>query len=454
MRGEEVVARSPLNRKRRLRWSWIGILALAGWITLTPPAVAQRRPLPLLTPITRQEPDPLVPEAVLRGDRPLTAEEAQGLAVALDALRQEGVILDAQGQSDAAYEIWVREVRLRQFLGPQAELEGLNWLGQRAWIDDRTPVLRGVGDRLVIVEAQILENPPNLDLWLTIAQTYETVRQRDPAIAAYERILDYSRQQRDGQLERSTLETLGQLYLNWFRYADAARIYAELAQQVRQQGTPMDEAAVLERLAYAYERDGQYAAAIATQERLIELYTAEAIADAPPTRLNQVQVMPLPRLSIAIANNYRALRRYDRAARSYQTALTAAQLSQQFGYASDALRQLAELYKSIERWEDAVVAYEGLVTIEQQSYSVYGMMRAYDELGRIHRSQGQVREALVAFEQGLRLAQQLGFREAYFQAQLRSLRPPLRPFRRPVMLEESEAESNGDTPAMDHNSTP
>ena len=419
----------------RRGWSWAGI-ALAGLLAIAPPAIAQPPPF-LLDPITDQDEEPLVDEAVVEGDRSLTSEEALELEAALDDLRQEGLVLDQQGQRDAAYEIWVRELRLRQFLGYRAEIEALNWLGQRAFQDDRTEELRAVGDRLALIEAMALEElDVDLDLWITIAQTYETVRKKDEAIAAYVRVLDYSRQQRDPALEQSTLQTLGQLYLNWFDYGDAAATYQELAQILQRQGDRAQEAQALENLAYAYEQDQQYLQAIATQERLIELYTADVLERTSPEQINQVQVMPVPRLKIAIANNYQALGRYDRAAINYQAALTAAQLSQQFGYASDALRQLAELYKTIERFDDAVVAYRRLVDVEQQSYSVYGMMRAYDEIGRIHRDRGQIPQSLAAFEQALRLAQQLGFREAYFERQLLSVRPPLRPVRVPEVAPE------------------
>lgn len=419
----------------RRGWSWTGI-ALAGLLAIAPPAIAQPPPF-LLDPITDQDEEPLVDEAVVEGDRSLTSEEALELEAALDDLRQEGLVLDQQGQRDAAYEIWVRELRLRQFLGYRAEIEALNWLGQRAFQDDRTEELRAVGDRLALIEAMALEElDVDLDLWITIAQTYETVRKKDEAIAAYIRVLDYSRQQRDAALEQSTLQTLGQLYLNWFDYGDAATTYQALAQILQRQGDRAQEAQALENLAYAYEQDQQYLQAIATQERLIELYTADVLERTSPEQINQVQVMPVPRLKIAIANNYQALGRYDRAAINYQAALTAAQLSQQFGYASDALRQLAELYKTIERFDDAVVAYRRLVDVEQQSYSVYGMMQAYDEIGRIHRDRGQIPQSLAAFEQALRLAQQLGFREAYFERQLLSVRPPLRPVRVPEVAPE------------------
>lgn len=424
-------------------WSWSGI-ALAGLLAIAPPAIAQQPPF-LLDPITDQDEEPLVDEAVVEGDRSLTPEEAMELEASLDDLRQEGLALDQQGQRDAAYEIWVRELRLRQFLGYRAEIEALNWLGQRAFQDDRTEELRAVGDRLALIEAMALEEPDvDLDLWITIAQTYETVRKKDEAIAAYVRVLDYGRQQRDAALEQSTLQTLGQLYLNWFDYGDAATTYQELAQILQRQGDRAQEAQALENLAYAYEQDQQYLQAIATQERLIELYTADVLERTSPEQINQVQVLPVPRLKIAIANNYQALGRYDRAAINYQAALTAAQLSQQFGYASDALRQLAELYKTIERFDDAVVAYRRLVDVEQQSYSVYGMMRAYDEIGRIHRDRGQIAQSLAAFEQALGLAQQLGFREAYFERQLLLVRPPLRPVRvpeiAPEVLDGSDAE--------------
>ncbi|MGB3517592.1 MAG: tetratricopeptide repeat protein [Elainellaceae cyanobacterium] len=434
-RHNSIQHNSIQHNSGRRGWSWAGI-ALAGLLAIAPPAIAQPPPF-LLDPITDQDAEPLVDEAVVEGDRSLTSEEALELEAALDDLRQEGLVLDQQGQRDAAYEIWVRELRLRQFLGYRAEIEALNWLGQRAFQDDRTEELRAVGDRLALIEAMALEESDvDLDLWITIAQTYETVRKKDEAIAAYIRVLDYSRQQRDAALEQSTLQTLGQLYLNWFDYGDAATTYQELAQILQRQGDRAQEAQALENLAYAYEQDQQYLQAIATQERLIELYTADVLERTSPEQINQVQVMPVPRLKIAIANNYQALGRYDRAAINYQAALTAAQLSQQFGYASDALRQLAELYKTIERFDDAVVAYRRLVDVEQQSYSVYGMMQAYDEIGRIHRDRGQIPQSLAAFEQALRLAQQLGFREAYFERQLLSVRPPLRPVRVPEVAPE------------------
>jgi tetratricopeptide (TPR) repeat protein len=403
---------------------------------------AMGQPMPLLAPITEDDLEaeveageqPLVPDEVADGDRPLTPAEATQLDAQLDALRAEGAALYAIGDVDGAYAVWVRELRYRQFLERRNEIEALNVIGQTAAADDRTDVLRAAGDRLEVVEQSLLDDPMvmlDLDLMTAIAQTYEAVRKKDAAIAAYGRILERSRQQQNLSLEMMTLATLGQIYVSWFEYASAAATYQELLVLAQNGGDRRQQIEILEQLAAVYDAAEQYELAIVSREDLIRLYTEEAVANADPTASEPPQVMAIARLKLAIANSYRALEQYGLAAVNYQAALAAAQATQQFGYAGDAVRQLAEMYTDLERYDDAIFSYRLLMDVERQSYSTYGVMDAYDEIGKLERDRRHVPEAIAAFEQGYRLAAELGFREAYFQRQLDSMRPAMRPQRRP-----------------------
>lgn len=393
------------------------------WV-MAAPSFGQNAPQPLLAPITAEEAPEWVSPEVEEGTRPLSTDEQRALSTYLDGLAIEGETLYATGQRDAAYEVWVRELRLRQLLGYRNEIAALSRVGQRSWQDDRTEVLRAVGDRLEVVEQVALaETASDLDLLMTIAQTYEIVRKRDEAIAAYGRVLDLSRQRQDPILEAMTLQSLAGIYQNWFDYSNAATVYQELLLLAQGQGDRLRQAEVLEQLAYVYEQDRQYELAIVSCEQLIDLYTAAALETATPEERATVQVMEEPRLRLAIANHYRALQQYDTAARTYQRAIASAQASQQFGYASDALRRLATLYQELGQVPDAIIAYQLLVQVEQQSYSFYGMMDAYDELGQIHRNLGQTAEAIAAFSQAAQLADQLDFRRSYFRQQLESVTP-------------------------------
>lgn len=434
-------------------FSWVSTGAIATMImAMATAAIGQ--PMPLLAPITDDDLEaeveageqPLVSEEVAEGDRPLTPDEATRLDAQLDALRAEGAALYAIGDVDGAYALWVRELRYRQFLDRRNEIEALSFVGQTAAADDRTDVLRAAGDRLEVVEQSILADPTvtlDLDLMTTIAQTYEVVRKKDAAIAAYGRILAVSRQRQDTALEMMTLATLGQIYVSWFEYASAATTYQELLLLAQNAGDRSQQIEILEQLAYVHEEAEQHEQAIASREALITLYTEEAFANADPTATEPPPVMDVARLKLAIANSYRTLEQYGLAAVNYQAALASAQATQQFGYAGDALRQLAEMYADLGRYDDAIFSYRLLMDVERQSYSTYGVMDAYDEIGKLERDRRRVPEAIAAFEQGARLAQQLGFREAYFQRQLDSMRPNLRPVKRP--LDEATEDGSDET---------
>jgi tetratricopeptide (TPR) repeat protein len=424
--------------------------------------VAIGQPVPLLAPITDDDLDaeveageqPFVSAEVADGDRPLTADEAAQLDAQLDAQRAAGAALYAAGNANAAYEVWVRELRYRQFLDRRNEIEALNFVGQTAAADDRADVVRAVGDRLEVVEQSILADSTmmlDLDLMTAIAQTYEAVRKKEAAIAAYGRILDLSRQRQDTALERTTLATLGRVYVSWFEYDRAAATYQELLALAENAGDRLQQIEILERLAGVYDAAEQHDLAISSRENLITLYTEAALDNANPTATRPLQVMEVARLKLAIADSYRRLARYGLAAVNYQTSLTAAQTTQQFGYAGDALRQLASMYVHLERYDDAIFSYRLLIDVERQSYSTYGVMDAYDRIGKIERDRRRFSEAIAAFEQGYRLAQQLGFREAYFQRQLESMRPTLRSIRRPVSdeLENSRARTESILDAID-----
>lgn len=376
----------------------------------------------LRNPRADQDLDPLLPRLAV--ERPLSPQEQRVLRAALDELRTLGEAQYQAGNLPEALAIWTREVRLRRVLGPQEEAAALGRVGEVAWRENQTTEVRLISERLDQIWASELQpstdpmeppQPLNFELLLAVGDAYRQIRSYDQAVTAYRQIAIEARRRNNLAVQESALNTLAELHLGWFNYTDAASVYQELVALAQNRNNPQGEITYLERLAQAYDRGRMPQQAIAVQEQIVEAY------------VRQNNYAPVPALKMAIAQNYESLRQLDRAATSYQEAFSVARSQQQFGYASDALKAMARLYEGLNRLDDALLVYRLLIDVEQQSYSAYGQMEAYDRMGQIYQQQGNTSQAIAAYRQGLAIAQQLSYRQSYFESQIQALSQSSRP---------------------------
>jgi tetratricopeptide (TPR) repeat protein len=400
--------RSPHLLQRASILVAVVVLCLGGY---TPSAVAKKTAPPdefPPNPLELKVADPLL----LPPGASLTTQEQQTLRAALDELNAQATTQFRAGKPEAAFEIWYRELRLRRVLGPAEEVAALSRVGAIAWEENRTIDVRQITERLQAIQQQAA-SAEDLELLRSLGQAYQQLRAKDLAVTVYEKILATVRQQQDVAAEASTLDTLGQLHINWFAYQEAATTYQQLLSLVRNRGslagaTPsrvLSETSLLQQLAYIYEQGKQPEAAIDIQQELINLYQVQ-----DPTQV--------PKLKLAVADNYQALGQTNPAIENYQAAYLAAQSLQQFAIASEALKHLGTLYRSQNQLDAALRIYRFLVDVEAQSYNVYGRMNAYDTLGQIYLARKEYPQAVAAFQQGLALAQQLNYQQDHFAKQI------------------------------------
>lgn len=410
----------------RSRWVRLGSLAtlalLLGWGSFSPVAFAKKseskktEQLDQFTPnpLEKLQPDPLLPAGA--STRPLTAAEQQTLRTALDELQVQALAQFQAGNRTGAFELWYRELRLRRLLGSTEEVAALNRVGQIAWNNNRSTDVRYITERLQVLQTQAkAQTPPNVELLRSLGQAYQGVRAKALAVDVYQQLLASAQQAQDAIATAKTLDTLGKLHLNWFDFQSAAATYQELLNLVKTQNQlatgQFSEASLLQQLAYIHEQGKQPEQAIAIQQQLLDRYQAQ-----DPTQV--------PKLKIAIGKNQQKLGQREQAIQNYQTAYLLAQKIQQFAHASEALEQLGALYRSDNQLDDALKIYQFLVDVEKQSYDVYGQMSAYDVIGQIHVARQDYPQAIAAFQQGLALAQQLKWQEAYFAQQLQQAQQP------------------------------
>ncbi len=373
------------------------------------PAKPEPAPTPdifLPNPLLQERPDPLLPQPA----RPLKAAERTQLVTTLAVMDAQANALLAAGNAPAAFELWNRVLRLHRALGPLEEVQALGRIGEIAWRETETTQVRWIAERLQVLQAQATQSKDTALLGV-IGQAYLQLRDQRLALGVYEPLLAESRQQQNFTQEQAMLLTIARLYLNWLDYANAANTYQELLTSVRRyppttpnpELTPM---AILQQLAYIYQQDRQFQAAIPVLQELIA--TAQA----------QQQLAPVPGWLVELADSHQAIAQLEAAALRYQDAYTLAIAQQQFARASDALNKLALLYQSQNQPDAALQVYQVLLDVGQRSYDYYGMMNTYDQIGQIQLYLRAYPQAIGAFQKGLALAQQLKFREAYFNQKI------------------------------------
>ncbi len=404
------------------------------------------------------EPDPLLPRIPVK--RPLSRLERLTLTEALAKLEAEAQAARQKGDLATAFKIWNRSLRLQRFLGVITEVRALGQVGNIAWEESQPVQVRLIRGRLQAIQEQYLpaltqrstalpqipvseQVPPDPSLMLpqlpidpvdtlllqrALGIAYQQIRSRPLALVVYEQQLADARQRRDRTLEQAILVIIGGLHFNWFDYANAVRAYRDLLPLApvkitappvkRSDDRALDDpplltkTEILQRIIYMQEQDQLWLAAIDTQEELITLMRSQQQTDV------------IPGLRLAIARNYRAAKQTELAIDNYRQAYTLAQPLRQFAYASDALREVAELYLAQNQPRKTLEIYQFLLAVDQQAYNTYGRMTTYDQIGKLYRQLGDAPNAITAFQQGLTLARQLKYQEDYFLKQLEAARNP------------------------------
>ena len=415
------------------------------WLAAGNVANAQTNQAPLdqfsPNPLEITTPDALLPIPPKKGET-LDPEQSQELGAALDILNLEAMAKLQAADTLGAFEIWNRELRLRRYLGPAAEIPALNRVGKIAWEKNQNLQLQWITQRLQAIQKKVLsESEINVELLKELALAFEQVRTKGPAVEVYQKILEAARSQGDILGEAQTLKAIAQLHTNWLNYEKAAAVYEELTTLIQENRNlflvipptrnstpprqnnsntpppvtnPTEEDA-LKQLAFSYEQAKKPLLAIAARERLVSLY------------LTQQNLPAIPPLKMAIALNYETLGQLNLANQYYQETYASALVVQQFSFASEALQKMAKLYLSEKQWEAALKIYQVQLTVEQQSYNWYGVMDTYDQIGMVYMELKAYPQALAAYQRGLEIAQQLNHKQEYFAKKIQKLNQRLKP---------------------------
>jgi len=395
------------------RWSVAITLALTGWAFIPLMVWAQLSPVLrdqfLSDPELTEPRDPLLPE--LPVVRLLSPLEKSALAEALDDLAAEAAQLFLEGQTEEAFQAWMREVRLRRILGYEAEIAAIQRVGLRAWENSRATETQLLTLRLREIQTELLSQEPlDIELLEDVAATFEVLRDVDSAIAVYETLVVRAAQA-GNQVERlRLLENLASLRENWFRFDAAAETYQTLLTSL---GGGSDggtrRVAYLQGIIRNYEDAGELPSAIDYQRRLVRQYE------------QMTQPRPIPPVTLAIARNYRALGNLSQAQTFYSTTYSAALTLGQTDVASEALQDLAEIYLAQGKSEDVLYLYRQRLAVERLSYNGYGLMQTFGKLGEFFEEQGDPDAAIAAYKEALILAEHLNYRDAFFELRLQQL---------------------------------
>jgi tetratricopeptide (TPR) repeat protein len=415
-------------------------LSSVAWIGLLPNVETRIAQAQQLDPQQRQdfladpldEPrDPLLPVLVV--DRALSPLEISTLRNDLDELQQQAAVLLQTGDTQEAFDLLLREVRLRRIFGISAELDAIERVASLAWQRQRPVTIQ-----LLTLRTQAIWNAAKTSLGIEpeavlggtspgvekdspisgvpsadqaaltqLADIFSTLRDIDSAVAVYQQLIALSED--NGQAVADQKIALAELNLEWFKFAEAADIYLDLLNQEKGSQTDSQstrEIFYLERLAYSYQQAESLLNALRAQTDLLDKYVAMGEEEK------------LPDLLVAIAQNYQTINQPNNAIRYYRSAYAAAQQLEQFSFSAKVLQELGQLYRSVDDIDEALISYNLLILVERQAYNDYGIMNAYDSLGQIYREQGELPAALRAFQQGLAFADRLNLRVAYFTEQI------------------------------------
>ncbi|MEG4234966.1 tetratricopeptide repeat protein [Microcoleus sp. Pol11C3] len=408
-------------------WLCAGSIASA---QTNPPGLDQFSPNPL--EITT--PDPLAP-----ANESLSSTQRDELTAALEELNLEAAAKLQAGDGAGAFEIWFRELRLRRYLGPAAEIAALSRVGSVAWSNSKNLELQLITKRLQAIQKQVKSQVPlNTELLPAFAAAFQQVRAKGPTVEVYQEILEKARQKQDILAEGQILKAIALIHVNWLSYDKAAPVYEELATLIQenralfaansavqnsavvagngappQPVTPPTEVDTLRQLAYVYQQSKQPLKAIAAREKLASVY------------LNLQNPSAIPPIKIAIASDYQTIGQINLAAQYYQEAYNLAVPIQQYGQASEALDKLAWLYRAQKQWEQTLRIYQMQLLLEERAYNFYGLMNAYDNIGQVYQEMKAYAKALESYQQGLEVAKKLGHRQEYFAKKIQKVNKQL-----------------------------
>ncbi|MEG3904230.1 tetratricopeptide repeat protein [Microcoleus sp. B4-C5] len=408
-------------------WLCAGSIASA---QTNPPALDQFSPNPL--EITT--PDPLAP-----ANESLSSTQREELTAALEELNLEAATKLQAGDGAGAFEIWFRELRLRRYLGPAAEIAALSRVGSVAWSNGKNLELQLITKRLQAIQKEVKSQVPlNTELLPAFAAAFQQVRAKGPTVEVYQEILENARQNQDILAEGQILKAIGLIHINWLSYDKAAPVYEELATLIQenrdlfaansavqnsavvagngappQPVTPPTEVDTLRQLAYVYQQSKQPLKAIAAREKLASVY------------LNLQNPSAIPPLKIAIASDYQTIGQINLAAQYYQEAYNLAVPIQQYAQASEALDKLALLYRAQKQWEPTLRIYQMQLLLEERAYNFYGLMNTYDNIGQVYQEMKAYDKALESYQKGLDVAKKLGHRQEYFAKKIEKVNKQL-----------------------------
>ncbi len=385
-------------------------------------------------PLNSTEPDPLLPKPPRKGQF-LSLTQQQQLAPIVEQLNTEATALLTDGNPVAAFNLWMRELRLRRYFGLLPEITALRRVGGIALNNNQRLYARFITERLedILQQAQS-ESQFNPELLQNLGLAFQELAARESAIATYKTLLEQAQKQDKILIEEQALSQIAQVYFSWLDYPKAAESYEELLtlqQQIRllkksdqlPQSTPLDqttetlppEIQSLEQLAFIYEQMGDFLQAITAREKLVGYY------------LEQQNLQPIPELKLSIGQSYEQLKQFQQAAQNYQEAYQLSTSFQQYVIASDSLEKLGKLYRGQNQKDAALQLYQAQLLIFQQSYNWVGMMGSYDKIGQIYVEKTAYPQALSAFQQGFQLAQQLKYREDYFAQKIEAVQQKINP---------------------------
>ncbi|MEG4859528.1 tetratricopeptide repeat protein [Microcoleus sp. K1-B1] len=408
------------------------------WLCAGSIASAQTNPPPLdqfsPNPLEITTPDPLTP-----ANESLSSTQREELTAALEELNLEAATKLQAGDGAGAFEIWFRELRLRRYLGPAAEIAALSRVGSVAWSNGKNLELQLITKRLQTIQKEVKSQVPlNTELLPAFAAAFQQVRAKGPTVEVYQEILENARQNQDILAEGQILKAIGLIHINWLSYDKAAPVYEELATLIQenrdlfaansavqnsavvagngappQPVTPPTEVDTLRQLAYVYQQSKQPLKAIAAREKLASVY------------LNLQNPSAIPPLKIAIASDYQTIGQINLAAQYYQEAYNLAVPIQQYAQASEALDKLALLYRSQKQWEPTLRIYQMQLLLEERAYNFYGLMNTYDNIGQVYQEMKAYDKALESYQKGLDVAKKLGHRQEYFAKKIQKVNKQL-----------------------------
>ncbi|MBE9044180.1 tetratricopeptide repeat protein [Pleurocapsales cyanobacterium LEGE 10410] len=345
--------------------------------------------------------DPLIPDRPSK--RELTSLEKYRIGQTILELDRTAKAELEQGNTEVAFELWYRQLRLSRVLDPVKEIESLGKIGAIAWQENRGRDVRNIAERLIMIQEGTAEKSLSYELLERLATAYQQVRYLDKATEIYQQLLRNSRRKDDLAAIEEDLVALGKLYLARFDYRQAAAIYQELLALSDRQSEK--QTIYLNTLVNIYDRTAQTERAIAVRQRLIQQYD--------DTQLNKIAD-----LEIAIARDYQTSNQTERAIAAYNRAFKTASQTKRLATASDALSELGKLYRESERIDEAIASYIKLLQVQQQSLNYYGLINTYDTIGKLYLKSGQPTKARQSFQQGLELAKSLNYRVEYFNNQI------------------------------------